>query len=187
MTDSSNEKHGLLILFSSSDTMAVVRSQAMNPQIIQIANAFHIGAAVLGLPSTVALIFYAIFRLRLWMTPATPASAPMKNPDAILMIILGMAKGFGAIANGIGAAGKVIFGWIASAAILLATCLFFTARGLLDHQTWARGMAALLMIALLLVSVVSLVSAKSRHRLISVLLMAGSIYALRGLWAGYGG
>ena len=170
--------------------MAVVQSQAMNPQIIQIANAFHIGAALLRLPSTAALIFYAIFRLRLWMTPATPASAPMKNPDAILMIILGMAKGFGAIANGIGTAGKVIFGWIAiiaSAAILLATCLFFTARGLLAHQTWARGMAALLMVALLLVSVVSLVSAKSRHRLISVLFMAGSIYALRGLWAGYGG
>ena len=160
----------------------------MSSHILYIANAFHFGAILLATPSTAALIFYAVFRFQLWMTPSHPTSAPLKNPDAILMIIVGMAKSIGAIANGIGTAGKVIFGWIAivsGIALLLALCLHFTARGLMAHQAWARGMAALMMLGLLLVSFVSLVSVGSRRRLISVVFVVGSIYALRGLWVGY--
>lgn len=116
------------------------------------------------------------------------ASMPIKNPDAILIIILAMTHGIGAVASVIGDAGRVVFGWIAimaGGAILIALSLFVTSRGLFAQQPWAHIVAAILMTGLLPVSLVSLLSIKSRRRIISGLFVAGSIFALRELWAGY--
>lgn len=160
----------------------------MNPHILHIANTFFIAAALLALPSLAALILFAIFQVKLRIAPARSASPPVKNPDAILMIILGMAKVFGAIVDGVGSAGRKILNIIAIAAavgLLLAAGLFLTARGMLARQPWARGVAGSIVVLLLLVSLVSLLSRKGGGRLMPGLFVAGSLYALRELWIGY--
>ena len=162
----------------------------MNPSLVTVANSFYLVAAVVGAPSLVATLLYAVFRLRLWATPLPAASSldGVKNPDAILLVIGGMARSIGAVAGAIGSLGQVVFGIIAAVAVaglIFSVAAFFTGRGLHAHQDWARTLGGVLMGGLLLVSLLSLVALRGPLFLLALGLFAASGYALLGLWRGF--
>lgn len=160
----------------------------MNTQINYLVCAFYISAAVIGLPALWILASCAIFKIRLWMLPRHAESAPLKNPDAILVMITGIARAIGFVATLAGGLGKAVLGIaaiIASLALLLAIALYYIGHGLATQQPWARGAGGLLMIGLLLASIVLLLTLRDRRRLVALLFVAGSIFALRILWIGF--
>ena len=139
----------------------------MNPEISQVAYALYAGAAVLGLPALAGVLFCIVFGLRLWSLPAPSASRPTANPDAIIMMLEGMTRVIAAAAGVAGFVGKVLVVVLALAsivALILAGILFSTGRGLLEHQDSARGVAAAVMIGLLLVSLFSLTAVRGLLR-----------------------
>ena len=160
----------------------------MTPQISYVANAFYAAAAVLGLPSLLGTVFSIVFGIRLWLLPSPSASAPVKNPDAIIMILEGITRVVGAGAGFFGAVGKMMVGVVAVVsvvALILAVTFFYTGRGLHAHQGWARGMAGVLLAGLLLFSLLALVSVRMPVQVLPALFVIGTIYALWTVWHGY--
>ena len=160
----------------------------MTPQISYLANAFYVVAALLGLPSLLGLIFSIVLGIRLWLMPSTPANAPTKNPDAIIMMLEGITRavGFGAgIISGIGKMTVAVIGTISMMALISAVMFFYTGRGLHAHSGWARGMAMLLLAVMLVFWLLALLSLRMPIRLLPALFAAATIYALWTLWKGY--
>jgi hypothetical protein len=163
----------------------------MNPHVVTLANSFYVGAALVGVPSLVITAWYAVFRFRLWMTPPTPTADSfnsIKNPDAVLLVLGGMARGIGAAANFLGSLGQGIFALFAvlgSVGLVLSITLFFTARGLHAHAAWARGMGGVLMTLVLLIALLSLTVLRGPLMLLSMSVAAASGYALWTLWRGF--
>jgi hypothetical protein len=162
----------------------------MNPSITAVANGFYALAALLGVPSLCVTLLYACYRVRLWMAP-TPAESSLdqvKNPDAILMMLQGIAKTVGAIAGGLGSLGKFIFGVMASVSVVtlcLAVLFFFVGRGLHAHENWARIVAGLLATFSLLVALLSCLTFRGPLLVFSFGLAGMSGSALWTLWEGF--
>jgi hypothetical protein len=162
----------------------------MNPQIVTVANAFYVGAVVVGVPSFLSTMVAAYFQIRILMLPTQPVqtSFGVKNPDAIILMLQGMVRVMGAAANFLGGLGQAILGVMAAvsiAALLFAIALFFTGRGLHAHAGWARGMGGVLVSVILLGSLLSAAVTRGPFLLLSLLSAAGSVYALRALWRGF--
>ena len=153
-----------------------------------VANAFYVAAASLGLPSSVALLVYAFYRVQLWVTPTPAGNQFPKNPDAILLILQGMTRAIGGIAGALGRVGQFLFNGVAVIsvfALVLAVVLFLTGRGLHAHQGWARGLAGLITGGVLLISLLSLTALRGPLLLLSVGLAAASGYAVCAVWRGF--
>ena len=157
----------------------------MTPQINYLANAFYVVAAALGLPSLLGILFSIVFGVRLWLMPTPPANAPVKNPDAILMILEGITRAVGLGAgflSGIGKVMVVVIGAVSVVAFILAVVFFHTGRGLIAHQAWARGTGMVMLGGILLVSLGALLSMRMPMRLLPALFAAITCYALWTLW-----
>ena len=160
----------------------------MNPQIIYIANAFYALAAMLGFPALLGLIASIVFGVRLWLMPIPPASAPTKNPDAIILMLEGITRavGFGAgIISGLGKMAVTVIGAVSIVALISAVMFFYAGRGLHAQSGYARGVAAGLLIVMLLFWLLALLSLRMPIRLVPALFAAATIYALWTLWKGY--
>ena len=157
----------------------------MAPQISFLANVFYVVAAVLGLPSLLGILFSIVFGIRLWLLPVPPANAPVKNPDAIIMMLEGITRviGIGAgFFSGVGKTMTVVIAVVSVVALTFAIVFFYTGRGLHNHQAWARVIAMLLLAVLLLLSLLVLLSMRMPMRLLPAMLAAAAIYALWTLW-----
>jgi len=162
----------------------------MTPDIAHVALAFCAGAAILAVPAMAGLLFALTLGIRLWRQPATPASAPVRNPDAILLMLGGITRVATAIGGVVGFAGRllaIVLTLASVVALLVAGVLYATGRGLQEHEDGARGLAAAITGGLLLMSGVSLTMARRLWRLLCVALIAAEVYALAALWHGYGG
>ncbi len=163
----------------------------MNSHITLVANGFYGAAALLGIPSLCITLLYACYRLRLWIAPAAQADSSLdhvKNPDAILMMLQGIAKTFGVIAGGLGSLGKFIFGVIASASVAMlgvAIVCFLVGRGLHAHENWARIAAGLLAAFSLLVGLLSCLTFRGPILAVAFGLASASGYAIWILWKGF--
>lgn len=164
----------------------------MNPSISILAHAFYVVAVVLAVPGLAYLIYDWSRRIRRKLFPKPPVTfGTVNNADALLMMLEGFTKGLGAAAKVGGFVSEIIagiFAGIAISAVLVATLLFFTARGLLQQEPWARWVAGLLMLNLVLISLLSiLTSGKKRPKrlVISLLLAVVSGLALHAIWVGY--
>ena len=160
----------------------------MNPQIIYIANAFYALAAVLGFPALLGLMASIVFGVRLWLMPIPPASAPTKNPDAIMIMLEGIARavGFGAgIVSAIGKSAAVLMGTVSVVVLISAVVFFYAGRGLHAQSGCARGVAAVLLAVMLLFWLLALLSLRMPIRLVPALFAAATMYALWALWKGY--
>lgn len=163
----------------------------MPPNTATIANAFHVVATLLGVPSLAATLLYGFFRVKLWLSPLPEGSSidGVKNPDAILLILGGMTRAMGAVAGVLGGVSQFVFGILAAIAgvmLVFSVTLFLTGRGLHAHQDWARIVGGLLMAVVLLGSLLSLVALRGPLAVAALGLMAASVYALLGLWRGFG-
>ncbi len=162
----------------------------MNQHLVTLANSFYVGAALLGAPSLLYSFWYGFFRLRLWMAPATSSDsfASVKNPDAFLLILGGIARGIGAAANFLGAVSQGILAMLAvlsAVGLTLALALFLTGRGLHAHAGWARATGGVLMGVLFLVALASLTVFRGPLALVSATVVAASAYAAWMLWRGF--
>ena len=163
----------------------------MNGQMTLVANGFYGVAALLGVPSLCVTLLYACYRIRLWMAPAPAESSldSVKNPDAILMMLQGIAKTVGAVAGGLGSVGKFIFGVMASVSVVmlcLGVVFFFVGRGLHAHESWARIVAGLLATFSLLVALLSCLTFRGSLLVFALGLAGASGYAIWTLWKGFG-
>ena len=157
----------------------------MAPQISFLANAFYVVAVALGLPSLLGVLFSIVFGIRLWLLPAPSANAPVKNPDAIIMMLEGITRVVGIGAGFFSGVGKMLTVVVAVASIValaFAIVCFYTGRGLHNHQAWARGIAMLLLAVLLLLSLLVLLSMRMPLRLLPAVFAVAAIYALWTLW-----
>ena len=156
---------------------------------LHLARAFYIGAAMLGAIALMGWAVFAVFTLRTRVSrPGRSSALPMKNPDAILLIITSMARVIGAIAGGVGKAAQAVLGVVAvvsTAAMAMGAALFFTARGLEARQGWARGVGGLLIGAALLVSLALFLSVRGVRRILAGVLVAACAYGLRTVWVGF--
>ena len=153
-----------------------------------LANAFYIGSAAIGLPSVAGLVISVVYYAHRWLTPAHEPAGSVKNPDAILMILGGITRVFEGMATVVRFLGKYLVGGIAvlaTAGLVLAIGLFFTARGLHAHQAWARGAAGLLIGALTLGCLVVLLSTRGWPFVLATILAAANGYVLVMLWRGF--
>jgi hypothetical protein len=110
------------------------------------------------------------------------------NPDAILLILQGMARVIGGAASVLGRVGQFLFKGIAIISVLaliFALVLFMTGRGLHAHQGWARGLAGLISGCLLFISVLSLTAFRGPLLLLSTGLTFASGYAICAVWRGF--
>jgi hypothetical protein len=163
----------------------------LSSSIASIAYVFYVVAVLLAVPGTAYLLFDFTRRLRTRFFPKPVAGMSVPNPDAILMLLDAFTKGITALAKVGGFIGEIVAGLLAGlaiSAVLVATLLFFTARGLLHQEPWARYVAGALMANLLLLSVLSsLTSGKRRPKrlLVSLILAVLSGLSLHALWQGY--
>ena len=157
-------------------------------QISSIANAFYVIAAMLGLPSLLGLLFSIVFGIRLWLLPVPSASAPTKNPDAIILMLEGITRavGFGAgIISGLGKMAVTVISAVSIVALIFAVMFYYAGRGLHAHSVWARGGAAMLLAIMLLFWLGALLSLRMPIRLLPAMFAAATISALWTLWKGY--
>jgi len=161
----------------------------MNPNLTLVATSFHVGAFLLGLPALAVSLFYAIFRIHLWLAPSTAPQEMGKNPDAILLILGVFARVLGGLMDFLGGIGRMVFGVIAVVslvALVYAIALWFTSRGLQAQARWARGVGALLVTVPTLISLLSLTVFRGPAMILALLVFGAGLFALRALWIGFG-
>lgn len=164
----------------------------MNQTISILAYAFYVVVIVLAVPGLAYLLFEAWRRIRERWWPSPRVSSVVPNADGLLQLFNGIYRGLDAVAKVGGFVGQIVAGiltGIALSAVLVATLLFFTARGLLDQQPWARWVAGILMTNLLLLAALSLLSSgtkRGKRSLIALLVAVLSGLAIHALWKGYG-
>lgn len=147
-----------------------------------LACGFAISGALLGLPSLALLLFYAGHRLNEWVHPAAGDLAIGPNPDALLLMLAGITKAFGWLAQLLDA----VFGLVAllaGAGLLLAAALWFTGRGLQAGAGWARYSGGTLLLLALLPSALLALSIPGSGRLLPLLMAVGCVLGLQALWA----
>jgi len=164
----------------------------MDPRIAIVANGFYVAAAVLGVPSFLGSLFFGFSALRLSLlrTPATDSTAMPKNPDAVVLTVMSIAKVVGGAANLLGKLGGGLIKGLAIVSVSVLACaalLFLTGRGLQLQESWARWLAFLLMLPFALISPIGLLSRGSPLiRVVSAAVCFSSGYALFVLWTAFG-
>jgi hypothetical protein len=159
----------------------------MNPISIQtLATGFAVTGVVIGLPSFVVLLLYAVNVIRNHLSPGAPAGSDFgKNPDALLLMLKGMTEAIGALGRAAGALGQILFNSLALIAVfglMLALALWFTSRGLQVHATWARVSAFVLLLLALLPSLLLALSLHNVVRVVPLLLAVICVLGLRAVW-----
>lgn len=153
-----------------------------------LASVFTWAGAIVGAPSTVALVLYGLYRA-VGAGGDRPASTDFgSNPDAILLMLKGISTVIGSIASAVGSAAQFVFNAVAIAAVaglVFAALCWFTGRGLAAQAAWARVSAGALLTVVLLPSLLLALSAGSGLRLPMMVLAAFCLFALHTLWAGY--
>ena len=112
-----------------------------------LANAFYCAAVVLGLPSITGLLSYAGYILHSRLAPANSSIGAVKNPDAILLMLKGMASVVQGFANVLGFLGRYVMTGIALLSVfglVMAVGFWATGRGLHHQDPWARGLAGVI-------------------------------------------
>lgn len=146
-----------------------------------VTNGFFGTSLLVGIPSLIAFCYLAFSTLRLYLTKPPSMQRPGSS-DALIRTIEWGAYAMGKTFELLGA-----FGFFAcvlltvAAAVLLAfsVLLFFTARGLEAHQTWARVAGFCLMGILLFPSLGVFLSGA---RTFGVLLSTACLYSIAALW-----
>lgn len=162
----------------------------MNSPLISLANACYFAAALVALPSMVVVTLYAVVRIRLWLAPTASSDvlAGVQNPDAILLMLGGFARGLDALVGAMARFGQFALGILAAlaaAGLVLALTLFLTGRGLHAQEAWARGLGGVLAGGLLLLSLLAFLSLRGPLALVAAAVTAASGYALVLLWRGF--
>lgn len=162
----------------------------MNPQLFHLGSAFYIAAAIIGLPAVVFLLFDGVRRLRAKFSPKIDSSFPVKNPDAILLMLGGITKGVTTLASIMGFFGSILANVLVVASVAAlgsSTILFFTARGLQAGQMWARVVAGVIAAGLLAIALIAIASPTARQKgriILPLLLGLVSLWVLRVVWKG---
>jgi len=162
----------------------------MNPIHIQtLATGFAVMGVVIGLPSFMVLLLYAVNVIRNHLkTGASVGSDFGKNPDALLLMVKGMAETIAALSRAFGAMGQFLLGGLAIIAcvgLFLAVTCWFTGRGLHTHANWARVSAFILLVLALLPSLVLVLSSHNLGRLVMLVIVTLCLFGLHALWIGY--
>jgi hypothetical protein len=157
-----------------------------------LAYAFYVIAFLLAVPGIAYVAFDWSRRLRRRFFPPPPVTTfTAPNRDPLLLLFEGFTKGVAAAGKAGGFLSELVAGilaGIAISAVLVGTLLFFTARGLLAQEPWARWVAGLMMVNVLLISLLSVLTSRTKRPkrfVISLLLAAASGVALNALWQGY--
>ncbi len=128
----------------------------MNRNLMMVAKGMYTLAAVLGLPSLLGTVLFGWFALQMHLaSPATNAKPGPVSSDALI----GTAQQiFRAAGSAIGFFGSVVEGLATGLAVacaivfVFAIGMYFTGRGVANHETWARILGILFAVLLLLVS-----------------------------------
>ena len=152
-----------------------------------VITAFYSSAALLGVPSLAGLIvssMYAVFAPRVTDAPYMS----VRNPDAVLLVLTGMARVLQFFARIVGSVGKLMIRAVAAfsvAGVVVAVTLFLTARGLNDQQDWARIAALITSGCGFLLIAVAFITTRGLLRLSCLLLAAVVARVLWIVWLGY--
>ena len=152
-----------------------------------VITAFYSGSAVIGIPSLAGIVFCSAYLIAYRRIQDTGYMS-VPNPDAVLLVLTGIARVMQFLAKSVGALGK----WVARAVavcslagVVLAVTLYLTARGLDDHQAWARTMACVTSAAGTLVAAVACLTTRGLLRFVSLMIAALCGRVLWVLWQGY--
>lgn len=164
----------------------------MSLAITFIAYTFYAIAAAVGAPGAAYLVYeiWRWIRRKLWPKPPRVTRSSARG-DGLMEIFNAIDVGLGAISKVGGAVGEIVAGLLAGialSAVLVGALLFFTARGLMQQDAWARWVAIALLANLGLLAVVSLAVGRRRRPLrvaLTILIAATSAFFVRSLWIGY--
>ncbi|MBL9171994.1 MAG: hypothetical protein JNL10_00540 [Verrucomicrobiales bacterium] len=162
----------------------------MNPVSLQLlATGFTVVAALLGVPSLIALVGCGI-RALAWMFSAPPTSPSSfgDNPDAILRMLQGMTVVAGWMARASGALTELLVKLLAVGAtvgLMLAIACWWTGRGLRVGSEGARVLAGILLLLPLLLSLVLALSLPGPLRLLLCGVIVVCVLGLHAVWTGY--
>jgi hypothetical protein len=159
-----------------------------NRHILYVANAFYGVALLLGIPSLAGTLYFGLAALRSYLaTPASSSSPPTGGSNSALDLLDLAVRSAGAVFGFIGAVGDAVIRGLAiasAAVLLLSLTLLFTSRGLQAHAGWARVVAGMVLVFLLLATLLALASSGSKS-LTALILASGSSYGLWALWKGF--
>lgn len=156
----------------------------MNP-VQPIITAYYTTAAILALGALTAAILCSFFLIVRGRT-ASSGPTPVKNPDAILMLLSGIEHVVHFLAKAAGTLGKWAVRGLALGAglgVTFAGLLFLTARGLETQETWARTSAGVICGVFLLMSAFASLATRGIIRFGPLLVLAGSGRAIWILWS----
>lgn len=146
-----------------------------------------IAAVLLGMPSTLALVLAAVLRVQAGSSTDSNGLG-VKNPDAILLMLDGITRVFGALGGVISTASRWFaagLGIVGVLGLALATLLWFTGKGLQSQAEWARLSAAALSLAAVGLSLVLTLTIPGLLRLVPLVLATTFVLVLYALWQGY--
>jgi hypothetical protein len=147
-----------------------------------IAVAFRVCGWALGIPALLLFLDLSVNLIALHFRPA---------PDKLHLLDIGSYGLVGLLVNGAQVFGKLFEGisvvatWIMDAAAIIslivvgfAAILYFTGQGIENHATWARVVAMLISVSIVLISLGAM-TAVPRHLLaVPILTMGASFYTL---------
>ncbi len=162
----------------------------IDPRIAMLANALSFTGVLIGIPSLAGSLLFGALALNSLRTPSTPSQPYPKNADAVILVILTIAKAIGGAANLLGKIGSGIIRGLAAASLsvlLFATLLYLTGQALDRHESWARWTAVVIMLPVALASLIAFLSrGRAPIRLAGLALASASGYALYLLWTVFG-
>jgi hypothetical protein len=161
----------------------------MNPLSVQfLATSFTVGGAVLGVPSIGVLLVWGINEIRKCVTPPPASTDIGPNPDAMLLLIKGIAETMGFFNRIAGAVGQFLLNGLAAASVIgliLGLAFWFTGRGLTAGATWARVSAFILLGGAMLFASLIALSTKDFARVLMVVIAMVCMLGVHALWTGY--
>ena len=159
----------------------------MNPiSLTSLATTFNVAGTLIGIPSLVVLLLYAINEIRSRLSAAPTATNFGDNPDALLSVLQIMTEAVSALSRFTGALGQFLFNGltlIAGVGLLLAVALWLTSKGLQTNANWARVSAFALLLLAMLPSLLLALSLHNLPRLIMLLIVAICALGMHALFA----
>lgn len=149
-----------------------------------IITAFYSCSALVAMGAVSAFILCGLFLIVRGRT-ASAGPTPVKNPDAILLVLSGIEHVVHFIAKAVGALGKWVIRGLAVGSVFgltLAWLLFITARGLENQESWAQTTAGVISSGFFLISLLGFLVTRGLMRLVALLLLVGSGRAIWILW-----
>jgi hypothetical protein len=139
---------------------------------------------ILGIPSLLVCVGLTAFKIDMGRSKPDPSAQSRGDVDLegegivglVHTVVAGIVTSLGFIAKGLDWAAGVL-AIVAGALALSGASLFFTGRGLLLHQTWARVVASLATLGLLLISFLVMTSLR-RGGAVAVIPIGMSVYML---------